>query len=120
MTNRVYKTITYLGGEIDLKIIGFCDRETAIALKLTGIKDIIIPAEGEEIKQWNKIEEQEDIGIIFITEELADKIGKRLREYSLRNLIPIIIEIPDKKGRRKEHIDYISYLIKKAVGVERI
>jgi len=102
-----------------LKIIGFSDRDTAIALKLMGIKDVIIAEDGEEIKQWNKIEEQEDIGIIFITEELVDKIGKRLREYSLRNLIPIIIEIPDKKGRKKEHIDYISHLIKKAVGVER-
>ena len=31
---------------------------------------------------------------------------------------PIIVEIPDKKGRIKDHVDYISRLIKKAVGVE--
>jgi hypothetical protein len=28
------------------------------------------------------------------------------------------VEIPDKQGRKSDHIDYISYLIKKAVGME--
>ena len=102
-----------------MRIVGFCDRDTAIALKLVGIQDIVVPLDGEEIKQWNKLEEQEDIGIIFITEEFVDKLGKILAEYRIRNTIPIIVEIPDKKGRRKDHIDYISKLIKKAVGVER-
>jgi vacuolar-type H+-ATPase subunit F/Vma7 len=36
----------------------------------------------------------------------------------MANNIPIIIEIPDKKGRIKDHVDFVTYLIKKAIGVE--
>lgn len=100
-----------------MKIIGFCDKDTAIGLRIAGIHDVYIPQDNE-ISLWNQIEEKEDVGVILITETIAEKIGKRLEEYRLRHILPVIVEIPDKKGRRKEHIDYVSYLIKKAVGVE--
>jgi hypothetical protein len=28
------------------------------------------------------------------------------------------VEIPDKKGHMKDHMDFVSLLIKKAVGIE--
>ncbi len=101
-----------------MRIIGFCDKDTAVALRLAGVKDLVTPIEGEEIKQWNKLIERENLGLILITEELADKLGRRLREYRYTHRLPIIVEIPDKRGRRREHIDIVSQLIKKAVGVE--
>jgi V/A-type H+-transporting ATPase subunit F len=60
----------------------------------------------------------DDIGIIFITEEIAETLDKYLKEFRIRNNLPIIVEIPDKKGRRKDHVDFVSHLIKKAVGIE--
>ena len=88
-----------------------------MALRLVGIHDIHIPDE-DAVNIWNKITDKSDIGIIFITEKIADEIGKYLKDFRNRNTVPIIIEIPDKKGRRIDHVDYISHLIKKAVGVE--
>ena len=100
-----------------MKLVGISDRDTAIALRLVGIQETYIP-DKDAVNIWNKIIEQTDIGIIFITEEIADELGKYLKDFRNRNTVPIIIEIPDKKGRRKDHVDYISHLIKKAVGVE--
>jgi len=80
-----------------MKLIGICDRDTAMALRLVGIQEVYIP-DGDAINIWNKITEQSDIGIIFITEEIADEIGKYLKDFRNRNTVPIIIEIPDKKG----------------------
>ena len=100
-----------------MKIIGIGDNDTIMALRLAGIKELYTP-DGDEVSIWNKIIEKEDIGIIIITENIADKIGNYIKDFRNRNTIPLIIEIPDKKGRKKDHIDYISHLIKKAVGVE--
>ena len=100
-----------------MKIAAFCDKDTAMGFRLSGIKEIYI-GEENEITTWNKIIEKDDIGIILINEDIVEKLGKILNEFRLRNNIPIIIEIPDKKGRKKDHIDYISYLIKRAVGIE--
>ncbi|MCK5029941.1 MAG: hypothetical protein KAR64_00590 [Thermoplasmatales archaeon] len=100
-----------------MKLAALCDKDTAVGLRLAGIQEIYV-SEGNEVKLWNQISERDDIGIVFINEKIAEDLGKYLKEYRLRNNVPIIIEIPDKKGRRKDHVDFVSHLIKKAVGVE--
>jgi len=100
-----------------MKLAALCDKDTAVGLRLAGIQEIYV-SEGNEVKLWDQISERNDIGIVFINEKIAEDLDKYLKEYRLRNNVPIIIEIPDKKGRRKDHVDFVSHLIKKAVGVE--
>lgn len=102
-----------------MKIAGLLDKDTAIGFKLAGIRDIYI-SNNDTQKKWDEIIERDDIGIILITEKIANEIKTKLNDFRLRNTIPIILEIPDKNGRLIDHIDYISSLIKKAVGVEII
>ena len=100
-----------------MKLIGLCDRDTAIALRLAGLHEVYVP-EDDALSLWNSITERSDVGIVFITEDLVEALGKHLKEYRIRETLPIVIELPDKKGRKKDHVDFISHLIKKAVGVE--
>ena len=100
-----------------MKIAGICDNDTAMGLRLAGIKDVYVP-NGDAVKIWNEISDRDDIGIVFITEKIVEDIGKYLKDYRIRNNVQIVVEIPDKKGRRSEHLDFVSHLIKKAVGVE--
>ena len=101
-----------------MKIAALCDNDTAVGLRLSGVQELYVPNGDDAGKIWREISEMEDIGVVFITEEIAENISKDLKEYRLRNNVPIIVEIPDKKGRITDHVDYVSYLIKKAVGVE--
>ena len=100
-----------------MKLVGICDKDTAAGLRLAGVKDLHIPSENA-VKIWNQISDRNDVGVVFITEKITEDIGKRLNDYRVINILPIIVEIPDKNGRRKDHVDYVSHLIKKAVGVE--
>jgi V/A-type H+-transporting ATPase subunit F len=100
-----------------MKLAALCDKDTAVALRLAGINELFMP-NGDIKDIWNQISEREDIGILFITEKISEDLGKYLKDYRIRNNIPIILEIPDKKGRMKDHVDFISHVIKKAVGVE--
>ena len=100
-----------------MKIAAICDNDTAVGLRLARLQDLYVP-DDDAVKIWNQIAERDDIGIVFITERIAEDIGKHLKDYRIRNNIPIVVEIPDKKGRKKDHIDFVSHLIKKAVGVE--
>ena len=102
-----------------MKIVGLFDKDTATAFRLAGIKEIYI-SNDDAMKKFNEIIERNDIGLILINEKIAENIKTKLNEFRLRNTIPIVIEIPDKNGRIPDHIDYISGLIKKAVGVELI
>jgi len=100
-----------------MKIAGLCDKDTATGLRLAGVKELFIPA-GDELPVWNEIKERDDIGILFITEKIVRILDKHLKDYRMIHDVPIIIEIPDKKGRTKNHVDFVSHLIKKAVGIE--
>ncbi len=77
-----------------------------------------MPKKGNTIDLWNQISNQDEFGIILITEILAEELDKYLKDFRIRNNLPIIVEIPDKKGRKKDHVDFVSHLIKKAVGIE--
>jgi len=102
-----------------MKLAAICDRDTAVGFRLAGVQEFFIP-NGDAKEVWNQIIERDDIGILFITEKISKDIGKYLKEYRIRNNIPIILEIPDKKGRIKGHVDFVSHVIKKAVGIEII
>ena len=100
-----------------MKLAALCDKDTGVGLRLAGVQDVYVP-NGNTHELWKQISEKDDIGVIFINEAIAEEISRTLNDYRLRRSIPIIIEIPDKRGRKKDHMDYVSKLIKKAVGVE--
>ena len=100
-----------------MKLAALCDEDTAVGLRLAGIKETYVPKE-DSAKIWKELSERDDIGIIFITEQIVEDIQRELKDFRLQNNIPIILEIPDKKGRLQDHADFVSHLIKKAVGVE--
>ena len=101
-----------------MKIAALCDSDTATALRLAGIKKIYQTDDKKLMTVWNEIKEEDDVGLLFITEKIAHDLGKYLIDYRIRNTIPVIVEISDKKGHMKDHVDYVSNLIKKAVGIE--
>jgi len=101
-----------------MKLAALCDADTAVALRLAGLTEIYNSEDGNEKEIWFNLIDRDDIGIIFITEKIAESLDKYLRDFRIRNNIPIVVEIPDKHGRRKDHVDFVSHLIKKAVGIE--
>ena len=100
-----------------MKLAVLCDQDTAVGFRFSGIKDTFI-SNGNALQLFNEITDRDDIGILFITEQIVQDLDKHLKDFRIRNNIPIIVEIPDKKGRIKEHVDFVSHLIKKAVGIE--
>ena len=100
-----------------MKIAAFCDNDTAVGLRLAGVSELFI-TNNNTLEVWNQIKKRDDIGILFVTEKIAEDIEKYLKDFRLRNNVPIIVEIHDKKGKREGHINFISHLIKKAVGIE--
>ena len=101
-----------------MKLAAICDKDTASGLRLAGLTEVYTPSVGGEKETWFDLINRDDIGVLFITEKTAESLGEHLRGFRIRNNIPIIVEIPDKHGRRTGHVDFVSHLIKKAVGIE--
>lgn len=100
-----------------MKLAAICDRDTAVGLRLAGVHELFV-ADDNPVKMLDEISEKSDIGVVFITEKIAQEISKYLKDFRLLHDLPIIVEIPDKKGRLEGHVDFVSHLIKKAVGID--
>lgn len=100
-----------------MKLAAVCDRDTAAGFRLAGIHELFVP-NGEPVKMLDEIAERTDIGVVFITEKIAEDVSKYLKDFRIQYDTPIIVEIPDKTGRMKDHADFVSHLIKKAVGID--
>ncbi len=100
-----------------MKLAAICDKDTAVGFRLSGIFELFIPDENP-VKILDEIAGRTDIGILFISEKIAEEVSKYLKEFRLKYDTPIIVEIPDKKGRMEGHVDFVSLLIKKAVGID--
>ncbi|HHH80018.1 MAG TPA: hypothetical protein ENL13_03855 [Thermoplasmatales archaeon] len=101
-----------------MKIAAICDEDTAVGLKLAGVHEVYVP-ENNIRELFNEVTMRDDVGVLFVTENIADYISREIKEYLLQQKdFPIVVEIPGKEKGKPEHMDHISLLIKRAVGVD--
>ncbi len=104
-----------------MKICVVGDFDTITGFRLAGIKDTYEVEEPQSaVKVIKELFQNKDkeIGLIIITERIADDIRAELKEISEGKVIPLIVEIPDKKGPIEKKVDPIKELVKRAVGLE--
>jgi len=91
--------------------------DTRTGMRLAGIEGVVVH-EREEIEEALRTAvRDESVGIILITELLAQRADDLIREYRLNYARPLIVEIPDRHGTRRP-ADYIMRYVSEAVGLK--
>ena len=102
-----------------MKIAAICDRESAVGMRFGGITNVYVPNEDQNpLNIFYEVVGRDEFGVVFVSEGLAVGMSKQLREYRLQNVLPIVVEVPDKNGHPESHVDFVSHLIKRAVGLD--
>lgn len=91
--------------------------DTITGLRLAGIKGVVAHERAEVLKALDDLLSDRDIGIILMTELLAEQIPEELRKIRLDSSMPIITVIPDRHGERRRP-DYITNYIKESIGLK--
>jgi V/A-type H+-transporting ATPase subunit F len=100
-----------------MKVALIADFDTAIGFKLAGLKDVYVVTDGTQAEEvMNKLTKDSEIGIIIITESLANKIRQHIKEL-YKKLTPIVVEIPDKK-ETPIVVEFIKDIVKRTIGIE--
>jgi vacuolar-type H+-ATPase subunit F/Vma7 len=101
-------------GQLKIGIMG--ERRDIIFLKGLGFE--IFPV-GENINEvLDLIEKREDLGIIFISQDLISKIKKEKLEELEKRIFPVIVSLPLKEKR--EISEELKEIMKRAIGKEEI
>jgi V/A-type H+-transporting ATPase subunit F len=90
---------------------------TLTGMRLSGVEGVVVHEREEILKELAKVKKNRDIGIILITELLAERVKLELDEIKLSSSFPIIVEIPDRHGTRQPP-DFLTRYIRESIGLK--
>lgn len=93
------------------------NHDTYVAMRLAGITGVIVHEKDEIMDALSKALSDKEIGIIIITELILEKVKDEVMELKLSRKYPLIVEIPDRHGQRRED-KYITRYINESVGIK--
>ena len=92
------------------------DEETVLGFQLVGIEGEVVTSAEEATAALKKAFETEGLGIVVITERIAEMIRQQVDQYVYKTTFPLIIEIPDQQGPM-EGRGSVRDMIRAAVGI---
>lgn len=103
-----------------MRISSITDPVTADGLKLAGVEEAYEAKDREGAEEiFRQLLEEEEIGIILLSEKLAQGMDEEVIESKRgEGITPIVIEIPGKEGPVPERREVIDKLVKRAVGIK--
>ncbi|MEF8875028.1 MAG: V-type ATP synthase subunit F [Candidatus Thermoplasmatota archaeon] len=104
------------------KVVVVGKKDMSLGFSLAGVDETFAPAdEYESKKQIDKLLESPEVGVILLSERIAEDIRDHLNEKEQKrkgDIYPVIVEIPDKEGPIEEKEDPLKGKIKRAVGID--
>ncbi|MGB9840232.1 V-type ATP synthase subunit F [Thermovenabulum sp.] len=91
--------------------------DTITGFRLAGIEGKFIEEGQEVLEEIERLRKIEEIGIIIITESLAEKVKNEIGRMKLSKDYPVILEVPDRHGSIRPK-DFLTRYIKEAIGVK--
>ena len=68
------------------------------------------------LEEFKKCLSDKNIGILILTEKIFDLIPDDVMQAKLKRKFPLIVEIPDRHGLRRDE-DFITKYINESIGI---
>lgn len=98
-----------------MKIVAVGGRSFVAGFRLAGINGIEVGSSDEALKTIYRLMEDEEIGLILLSDEVAKPLRRTLAEIRTKKAIPIIYEVTS-PGSKVEKMEYMD-LLKQILGV---
>ena len=91
--------------------------DSFVGLKIAGIKGSVVHTPEEALEEILKAKGDMDIGIIILTEKIAELIPNKVKELKLSRSLPLVVEIPDRHGSTKGESSITKY-VRESIGLK--
>ena len=100
-----------------MKFYTIGDEDTVLGFQMAGVEGQVVQTPEEAKEALNQAFEMEGLGVIILSERIAQSIRNLVDQYTFKTTFPLIIEIPDRQGPL-EGRGSIREMIRAAVGVQ--
>ena len=93
------------------------DEDTVLGFGMVGVQGAIVRTPQSAAEAFRKTLEDRDVGIIIITERIAELIRPQVDRYIFSEQFPLIVEIPDREGKLTGR-PAIREMVNAAIGIK--
>ena len=99
-----------------MKLYVLGSQDAVWGFALTGVHGQVVSTPDELHLALDAVLEDKDVGIVLVTEDVADLARQRVDELVVRSRIPIVVEIPGPGGTSPERPS-LGELIRRTIGI---
>jgi len=100
-----------------MKVLVIGHREAVLGFSLAGVGGQAVTSAEEADKALDKALAAKDIGIILVTQDIAQMLQERVEDLKLHSTIPLVVEIPSPAGVPEDQPS-LSDVVLKAIGIK--
>lgn len=91
--------------------------DTQTGFRLAGIEGMVVSSPQQAQEALDLALNQPDIGVILLTQQLADQCRPQVDQIKLAQRTPLLVEIPGRQGATRLP-DSITHYVREAIGVK--
>lgn len=98
-----------------MNFLCIADKESSLGFKLAGLETREVSNKSEAKEAFKVVSSVEDLGVVLITEEVAEYIREEIEAFIYKQDLPLVLEIPSRSGAKSRKS--LSDFLKEAVGI---
>jgi vacuolar-type H+-ATPase subunit F/Vma7 len=100
-----------------MKVLVIGHPEAVLGFSLAGVSGRVATTAAELNEALDEVQSSRDVGIVLVTEDVAELIPARMEHLKLRSTIPLVVEIPA-KGSVAESQESLGEIVLRAIGIK--
>jgi V/A-type H+-transporting ATPase subunit F len=100
-----------------MKILVIGHPEAVLGFSLAGVSGRVATNAAEVNQALDDVQASKDVGIVLVTQDVAQLIPARMEHLKLRSTIPLVVEIPA-QGGVPEGQESLGEIVLRAIGIK--
>ncbi len=100
-----------------MKVLVIGHPEAVLGFSLAGVNGHAVTTAEEANRALDEALSAKDIGIILVTQDVAQMLQERVEDLKLHSTSPLVVEIPSPAGVSEDQPSF-SELVLKAIGIK--
>ena len=100
-----------------MKVLVIGHPEAVLGFSLAGVSGRVATTAAEVNEALDAVQASRDVGIVLVTQDVAELIPARMEHLKLRSTIPLVVEIPA-QGGVPEGQESLGEIVLRAIGIK--
>jgi V/A-type H+-transporting ATPase subunit F len=99
-----------------MKVLVIGHPEAVLGFSLAGVSGRVAASAEEVNRALDEAQASKDIGIVLVTQDVAELIPARMERLKLRSTVPLVVEIPSRGGAPEGEAS-LGEIVLRAIGI---